>query len=195
MIFKFGLGVQRRGMPFLHKTSSRQSIISGTKISQAESGPDYVSAALSCHFQPPWQTSLTRQLRLTLDPYPLQPCVDLATSQKELSSFLEKEQAQVGSSAKCSGSSNGNKLKGKASFIYPQLHKHVLGQVCFSFVSGEYPLNRYRRSRCITGTPGKSFSRSEENCLSYCVERFLDTSLFMVRKIEEQRENARFTGS
>ncbi|KAJ7630674.1 Tim10/DDP family zinc finger-domain-containing protein [Roridomyces roridus] len=53
--------------------------------------------------------------------------------------------------------------------------------------------------KCITGTPGARFSRSEESCLSNCVERFLDTSLFMVRRIEEQRHaleaasNGKFT--
>ncbi|KAJ7071292.1 Tim10/DDP family zinc finger-domain-containing protein [Mycena amicta] len=41
--------------------------------------------------------------------------------------------------------------------------------------------------KCVTGTPSTRFSRSEEACLTNCVERFLDTSLFMVRKIEEQR--------
>ncbi|KAJ7102196.1 Tim10/DDP family zinc finger-domain-containing protein [Mycena belliarum] len=44
--------------------------------------------------------------------------------------------------------------------------------------------------KCVTGTPSTRFSRSEESCLSNCVERFLDTSLFMVRKIEEQRAAA-----
>lgn len=43
-------------------------------------------------------------------------------------------------------------------------------------------------NRCITGTPSTRFSRSEESCLVNCVDRFLDTSLFMVKKIEEQRE-------
>ncbi|KIM84608.1 hypothetical protein PILCRDRAFT_818187 [Piloderma croceum F 1598] len=42
--------------------------------------------------------------------------------------------------------------------------------------------------KCITGTPSTSFSRNEVNCISNCVERFLDTSLFMVKKIEEQRQ-------
>ncbi|KAI0067915.1 hypothetical protein BV25DRAFT_1847290 [Artomyces pyxidatus] len=41
--------------------------------------------------------------------------------------------------------------------------------------------------KCITGTPSTRFSSSEQNCLQNCVERFLDTSLFMIRKIEEQR--------
>ncbi|KAI0932393.1 hypothetical protein AcW1_000468 [Taiwanofungus camphoratus] len=47
--------------------------------------------------------------------------------------------------------------------------------------------------KCITGTPSTRFSRGEEGCLANCVERFLDTSLFMVRQIEEQRERARLT--
>lgn len=41
--------------------------------------------------------------------------------------------------------------------------------------------------KCVTGTPGNSFSRSESSCLANCVERFLDTSLFMVNRIEQQR--------
>ncbi|KZT06811.1 uncharacterized protein LAESUDRAFT_758989 [Laetiporus sulphureus 93-53] len=44
--------------------------------------------------------------------------------------------------------------------------------------------------KCITGTPSTRFSRSEESCLANCVDRFLDTSLFMVKQIEEQRERA-----
>lgn len=41
--------------------------------------------------------------------------------------------------------------------------------------------------KCVTGTPSTRFSRSEETCLANCVERFLDTSLFMVKQIEEKR--------
>jgi import inner membrane translocase subunit TIM8 len=41
--------------------------------------------------------------------------------------------------------------------------------------------------KCVTGTPSTRFSRSEETCLTNCVGRFLDTSLFMVRLIEEKR--------
>ncbi|KIP12619.1 hypothetical protein PHLGIDRAFT_113691 [Phlebiopsis gigantea 11061_1 CR5-6] len=44
--------------------------------------------------------------------------------------------------------------------------------------------------KCITGTPSTGFSRSEGSCLANCVERFLDTSLFMVNKIEQQRVQA-----
>jgi len=41
--------------------------------------------------------------------------------------------------------------------------------------------------KCITGTPSTRFSRGEESCLANCVERFLDTSLFMVKQLENQR--------
>ncbi|KAI0321681.1 Tim10/DDP family zinc finger protein, partial [Amylostereum chailletii] len=41
--------------------------------------------------------------------------------------------------------------------------------------------------KCITGTPSNSFSRGEHNCLANCVERFLDASLFIVRKVQDQR--------
>ncbi|PPQ69072.1 hypothetical protein CVT25_004248 [Psilocybe cyanescens] len=44
--------------------------------------------------------------------------------------------------------------------------------------------------KCITGTPSTRFSRGEENCLSNCVQRFLDTSLFMVSQIEQKRTAA-----
>lgn len=79
-------------------------------------------------------------------------------TQKELASFLEKEQAQA------------------------RLHTsiHTFTSLCWD--------------KCITGTPSTRFSRSEESCLANCVERFLDTSLFMVKKIEEQREQARLSG-
>jgi len=43
--------------------------------------------------------------------------------------------------------------------------------------------------RCITGTVSGRFSRSEESCLVNCVDRFLDTSLFIVKKIEEQNKS------
>ncbi|PWN51988.1 putative TIM8-translocase of the mitochondrial inner membrane [Violaceomyces palustris] len=41
--------------------------------------------------------------------------------------------------------------------------------------------------QCITSSIGARFGRGEEACLSNCVERFLDTSLFIVKKLEEQR--------
>ncbi|KAI0094605.1 Tim10/DDP family zinc finger-domain-containing protein [Irpex rosettiformis] len=43
--------------------------------------------------------------------------------------------------------------------------------------------------KCITGVPGNSFSRSESSCLANCVDRFLDTSLFMVKQIENRRQS------
>lgn len=44
--------------------------------------------------------------------------------------------------------------------------------------------------RCVTGTPSTRFSRSEESCLSHCVDRFLDTSLKLVHLLQEQRNAA-----
>ena len=41
--------------------------------------------------------------------------------------------------------------------------------------------------RCITGSVSTRFSRGEESCLMSCVDRFMDTSLFIVRKLEEQK--------
>ncbi|KAK7064451.1 zf-Tim10-DDP domain-containing protein [Favolaschia claudopus] len=72
-------------------------------------------------------------------------------TQKELASFLEKQQAEA------------------------RLHStiHNFTGICWD--------------KCVTGTPSTRFSRSEESCLSNCVDRFLDTSLFMVKRIEEQR--------
>jgi len=43
--------------------------------------------------------------------------------------------------------------------------------------------------KCITGTPSTRFSRSEESCLSNCIDRFLDSSIHMVKQIEQQQAN------
>ncbi|KAJ9116736.1 Mitochondrial import inner membrane translocase subunit tim8 [Naganishia adeliensis] len=40
---------------------------------------------------------------------------------------------------------------------------------------------------CITGSLSGKFSRSEASCLENCVDRFLDTSLFIVKQIEQQK--------
>ncbi|KAI0785984.1 Tim10/DDP family zinc finger-domain-containing protein [Abortiporus biennis] len=78
-------------------------------------------------------------------------------SQKELSKFLENEQAQA----------------------RVQSTIHQLTSTCWD--------------KCITGTPASSFSKSERGCLENCVDRFLDTSLFLINKIQEQRD-ASFSG-
>ncbi|TKY90950.1 hypothetical protein EX895_000948 [Sporisorium graminicola] len=41
--------------------------------------------------------------------------------------------------------------------------------------------------QCVKSSIGSSFGCGEEACLSNCVERFLDTSLFIVNKLQEQR--------
>ncbi|KAF8349894.1 Tim10/DDP family zinc finger-domain-containing protein, partial [Amanita rubescens] len=72
-------------------------------------------------------------------------------TQKELSVFLEKEQAQARMIA----------------------NTQNITATCWD--------------KCITGTPSTKFSRSEENCLTYCAERFLDTSIFLVNKVQGSR--------
>ncbi|KAI6134017.1 Tim10/DDP family zinc finger-domain-containing protein [Pisolithus croceorrhizus] len=42
--------------------------------------------------------------------------------------------------------------------------------------------------KCITSTPGSRFARGEESCLSNCVERFLDTSIFIVTQVQRQQQ-------
>ncbi|KAK1922689.1 mitochondrial import inner membrane translocase subunit TIM8 [Papiliotrema laurentii] len=41
--------------------------------------------------------------------------------------------------------------------------------------------------KCITGGISTKFSKSEASCLENCVDRFLDSSLYIVRQIEQQR--------
>ncbi|KAM0755739.1 hypothetical protein T439DRAFT_320453 [Meredithblackwellia eburnea MCA 4105] len=41
--------------------------------------------------------------------------------------------------------------------------------------------------KCITGSISNRFSRGEEGCLVNCVDRFLDTSLFIVKSLEAKR--------
>ncbi|TIB97312.1 hypothetical protein E3Q18_02679 [Wallemia mellicola] len=43
-------------------------------------------------------------------------------------------------------------------------------------------------NKCITGSIGSRFSRGEETCLVNCVDRFLDTSLYIVKALDQQRQ-------
>ncbi|KAH9982724.1 hypothetical protein BGW80DRAFT_42637 [Lactifluus volemus] len=89
-------------------------------------------------------------------------------TQKELQAFLEREQAQA----------------------RVQQAIHTFTSMCWDKFKNQLKLSSSpgHWRRCITGTPSTRFSRSEESCLANCVERFLDTSLFMVKRIESQRE-------
>ncbi|KAI0335977.1 hypothetical protein GY45DRAFT_1239020 [Cubamyces sp. BRFM 1775] len=40
--------------------------------------------------------------------------------------------------------------------------------------------------KCV-GSISSSFSGKEQSCLANCVDRFLDTSVFLVKKVEDQR--------
>jgi len=81
---------------------------------------------------------------------------------------------------------------GSCTTEHTTIYSYVLGQVRGSCVfSGGSSKTTYSTSfmaaRCITGSPSARFSRSEESCLVNCVERFLDTSLFLVRKYDQGR--------
>jgi import inner membrane translocase subunit TIM8 len=41
--------------------------------------------------------------------------------------------------------------------------------------------------KCITKISGSHLSSADEACLTNCVERFLDTSMFIVKRVEEQK--------
>ncbi|KAG2044210.1 Tim10/DDP family zinc finger-domain-containing protein [Suillus americanus] len=72
-------------------------------------------------------------------------------TQKELATFLEREQAQARINSTV----------------------HNLTSMCWD--------------KCVTSTPGSRFARGEESCLLNCVDRFMDTSLFIIKTIEGQR--------
>lgn len=72
-------------------------------------------------------------------------------TQKELTTFLEREQAQARINSTV----------------------HNLTSMCWD--------------KCVTSTPGSRFARGEESCLLNCVDRFMDTSLFIIKTIEGQR--------
>ncbi|THU94848.1 hypothetical protein K435DRAFT_667492, partial [Dendrothele bispora CBS 962.96] len=42
--------------------------------------------------------------------------------------------------------------------------------------------------KCVTSTPSTRFSRGEESCLMNCVDRFLDSSIFLVNQISQRRD-------
>ena len=49
------------------------------------------------------------------------------------------------------------------------------------------PNPHHPNARCITGGISTKFSKNEAGCLENCVDRFLDSSLYIVRQIEAQR--------
>ena len=105
---------------------------------------------------------------------PHAPLAQLTPSvpQQELSQFIEQEQAQAR--------------------VQESIHK--MTGMCWdksvSSFSFRHPAHRRETRRCVTGTPSTRFSRSEESCLSHCVDRFLDSSLKLVQLIQEQRNAA-----
>ncbi|TIA89802.1 hypothetical protein E3P99_01899 [Wallemia hederae] len=93
--------------------------------------------------------------------------MDEAT-QRELNTFVEQEQAKA-------------KL---------QSSTHTFTEMCWNkWVDWEYWEYLADCSRCITGSIGSRFSRAEETCLVNCVDRFLDTSLHIVKALDQQRQH------
>jgi mitochondrial import inner membrane translocase subunit TIM8 len=91
--------------------------------------------------------------------------------QKELAEFLETQQAQV-------------RTQAYRSFItVNSISKARMSSQILTFTVQCW-------DKCVTGTPSTRFSRSEETCLANCVDRFLDTSLFMVKQIGEKRNES-----
>jgi len=75
----------------------------------------------------------------------------------------------------------------------------MLGQVRLSGVFHEVGLLIlfilfFRLHRCITGSVSARFARGEQTCLENCVNRFYDTSLILVNRVEAQRAH-RVTGN
>lgn len=128
-------------------------------------------------YVPPWPTALTTPHRSDGAPpsFHWNLNTDTHALQKELQSFLEREQAQA----------------------RVQQSIHTFTSMCWekcvlTLILSVRPHITHCTFcyRCITGTPSTRFSRGEESCLVNCVERFLDTSLFIVKKIESQRQGA-----
>ncbi|OJT12631.1 Mitochondrial import inner membrane translocase subunit TIM8 [Trametes pubescens] len=94
-------------------------------------------------------------------------------SRKELESFIETQQAQ-----------------GRV-----QAQVHMLTEMCWDNLaphrarSRSAPAPISAPSRCV-GSISSGFSRSEQSCLANCVDRFLDTSMYLVQKVEDRREAA-----
>ncbi|KAI9572786.1 hypothetical protein HD554DRAFT_2014561 [Boletus coccyginus] len=42
--------------------------------------------------------------------------------------------------------------------------------------------------KCVTGTPGSRFARSEETCIVNCIDRFVDASEYLVGQIQRQQQ-------
>ncbi|KAL6545582.1 Mitochondrial import inner membrane translocase subunit tim8 [Orobanche gracilis] len=41
--------------------------------------------------------------------------------------------------------------------------------------------------KCITGTPGSKFSSGEAACLTHCAQRYMDVSLLIMKRFQQQQ--------
>ncbi|XP_049394437.1 mitochondrial import inner membrane translocase subunit TIM8-like [Solanum stenotomum] len=41
--------------------------------------------------------------------------------------------------------------------------------------------------KCMTGTPGSKFSSSEYNCLSHCAQRYMETTMLIMKRVQSMQ--------
>ncbi|KAI0374327.1 hypothetical protein BV20DRAFT_1041312 [Pilatotrama ljubarskyi] len=71
-----------------------------------------------------------------------------------------------------------------------ELEQFIETQQAQSRVQAEvHKLTEMCWDKCV-GSISYSFSRSEQSCLTNCVDRFVDTTTHLVKKVEEQRAAA-----
>ncbi|KAG8219972.1 hypothetical protein J3R82DRAFT_977 [Butyriboletus roseoflavus] len=75
---------------------------------------------------------------------------------------------------------------GSSSQPAPRFYKHVLGQV--ELLLPGLNSTSHHFNRCITGTPGSRFARGEEACIVNCIDRFVDTSEYLLGQIQRQQQ-------
>jgi mitochondrial import inner membrane translocase subunit TIM8 len=157
------------------------SVHSGVRTRTGKARPPASNTFLPSYVHvPPWPTALTTPHRSEQSSHRFLLGILMLTLlftplQKELQTFLEREQAQAR--------------------VQQSIHTFtsMCWDKCVLLTSCPFPILTFALfflARCITGTPSTRFSRGEETCLVNCVERFLDTSLFIVKKIESQRHGA-----
>ncbi|KAF8528135.1 Tim10/DDP family zinc finger protein, partial [Hysterangium stoloniferum] len=57
-------------------------------------------------------------------------------------------------------------------------------QVQARFQNKVHELTSMCWDKCITTVSGNGFTRGESDCLTNCVDRFLDTSMFLVKTLK-----------
>jgi import inner membrane translocase subunit TIM8 len=66
-------------------------------------------------------------------------------------------------------------------FVEGETHKQRFQQLIHSLTSECW-------DTCFTGAPGQKLDRRTETCIANCVERFIDTSNYIVNRLEKEGE-------